>query len=163
MSNECEDLKGRIEDQRRLLRRTPSSDKEPPRDGPCDGTPNPGEGGRSGEEYRDAFLGRFDALVRAHELGFSENGGIGLNELVERALEPYAANPAAVVIEPGPAVALASGQLLPLSLILHDGRQIIYVGHLCWLPMLVRQGLDRARPYLDNAHRFPPAFFRSRN
>ena len=75
---------------------------------------------RSGEEYRDAFLGRFNALVRAHELAFSENGEIGLHELVERALEPYAANPTAVVVEPGPAVALTSRQLLPLSLILHE-------------------------------------------
>ena len=76
--------------------------------------------GRSGQEYRDAFLGRFDALVRAHEWAFSENGEVSLNELVERTLEPYAAKAKAIVVEPGPAVAVASEQVLPLSLILHE-------------------------------------------
>ena len=76
--------------------------------------------GRSGQEYRDAFLGRFDALVRAHEWAFSEKGEISLNELVERTLEPYATKPTAVVVEPGPVVTLASEQLLPLTLILHE-------------------------------------------
>jgi two-component sensor histidine kinase len=76
--------------------------------------------GRSGEEYRNAFLGRFTALARAHELAFSRNGEIGLDELVERTLEPYASDPTAVMVEPGPAVTLRSEQLLPLSLILHE-------------------------------------------
>jgi len=76
--------------------------------------------GRSGEEYRDAFLGRFDALVRAHEWAFSENGEISLNELVKRTLEPYAAIAEAIVVEPGAAVALASEQVFPWSLILHE-------------------------------------------
>lgn len=76
--------------------------------------------GRSGQEYRDAFLGRFNALMRAHDLAFSEQDETGLHELVKRTLEPYAANPTAVVIEPGPGVALASEQILPFSLILHE-------------------------------------------
>jgi two-component sensor histidine kinase len=76
--------------------------------------------GRSGEEYRDAFLGRFNALVRAHELAFSENGEIGLHELVERTLQPYAASAATAVIEAGPPVSLASEQVLSISLILHE-------------------------------------------
>jgi two-component sensor histidine kinase len=76
--------------------------------------------GRSGEEYRDAFLGRFNALVRAHELAFSENGEIGLHELVERTLQPYAAGAATAVIEAGPSVSLASEQVLSISLILHE-------------------------------------------
>ena len=75
--------------------------------------------GRSGEEYRDAFLGRFDALVRAHEWAFSD-GYVGLEKVVKYTLEPYATKPSAVVIKPGPSVVLASGQLLPLSLILHE-------------------------------------------
>jgi len=76
--------------------------------------------GSSAEEYRDAFLGRFNALVQAHELAFSERSEIGLKELVERTLAPYATTTTAVMVEPGPAVALGSGQLLPLSLILHE-------------------------------------------
>jgi two-component sensor histidine kinase len=76
--------------------------------------------GRSGQEYRDAFLGRFEALVRAHDWAFSENGEISLDELVERTLEPYAAKAKAVVVEGGPVVAVASEQILPLSLILHE-------------------------------------------
>ena len=76
--------------------------------------------GRSGAEYRDAFLGRFNALVRAHDLAFSEQGDTGLHELVERTLAPYASDSTAVVVEPGPAVALASRQVVPLSLILHE-------------------------------------------
>jgi two-component sensor histidine kinase len=76
--------------------------------------------GCSAEEYRDAFLGRFNALVQAHELAFSDSSEIGLKELVERTLAPYATTPTAVVVEPGPAVALGSSQLLPLILILHE-------------------------------------------
>jgi two-component sensor histidine kinase len=76
--------------------------------------------GRSGEAYRDDFLGRFDALVRAHDLTAFGQAGADLQGLVERTLEPYAADPAAVTVEPGPAVRLASAQVLPLGLILHE-------------------------------------------
>jgi two-component sensor histidine kinase len=76
--------------------------------------------GRSGEEYRDAFLGRFAALVRAHDLTAVAGNGGDLAGLVRLTLEPYATDPAAVVIEPGPAVALAPTQVLPLGLILHE-------------------------------------------
>jgi two-component sensor histidine kinase len=76
--------------------------------------------GRSGEEYRDAFLGRFNALVRAHDFAFREGGETDLTEMVEATLAPYAADPATVVVEPGPALALVSGQVLSLSLILHE-------------------------------------------
>jgi two-component sensor histidine kinase len=76
--------------------------------------------GRSGTAYRDAFLGRFDALIAAHDLAFSKDREIGLRELVERTLKPYATDSTAVVIEPGPAVAVASKRVLGLSLILHE-------------------------------------------
>jgi two-component sensor histidine kinase len=65
--------------------------------------------GRSGEEYRDAFLGRFNALVQAHDAAFSQDGETDLQEVVERMLEPYS-----------PTVSLASGQIMSLSLILHE-------------------------------------------
>jgi two-component sensor histidine kinase len=76
--------------------------------------------GRSGEEYRDDFLGRFAALVRAHDLTAAAGNGGDLVGLVRLTLEPYATDAAAVVIEPGPAVALAPVQVLPLGLILHE-------------------------------------------
>lgn len=76
--------------------------------------------GRSGEEYRDAFLGRFSALVRAHELAFGEQGEIGLRPLIEQTLQPYATREGTVVIEPGPAISLTDVQIMPISLILHE-------------------------------------------
>ena len=76
--------------------------------------------GRTGEAYRDDFLGRFDALVRAHDLStFGQTVG-DLRELVGRTLAPYAVDPAAVTVEPGPAVALPPARVLPLGLILHE-------------------------------------------
>lgn len=75
--------------------------------------------GRSGEEYRDDFLGRFNALVASHELAFGGQGEIGLRSLVEQTLKPYASEGKAV-IEPGPAVGLARIQIVPISLILHE-------------------------------------------
>ncbi|MCA1407312.1 PAS domain-containing protein [Ensifer sp. IC3342] len=76
--------------------------------------------GRSGEEYRDAFLGRFNALVEAHDLAYSKGDETDLREMLERTLEPYSENPAAVLVEPGPTVPLASRQFMSLSLILHE-------------------------------------------
>src|SRR5438552_3136618 len=76
--------------------------------------------GRSGKEYRDAFLGRFQALAQAHDLAFAERGGVQLSELVQRTLQPYSTDQMAVVITPGPAVTLKSAQVTPVNLILHE-------------------------------------------
>jgi two-component sensor histidine kinase len=76
--------------------------------------------GRSGEEYRNAFLGRFTALARAHELAFSKNGEIGLDELVERTLEPYAADPTARHGRTRTGGNARVGTAPSLSLILHE-------------------------------------------
>jgi two-component sensor histidine kinase len=76
--------------------------------------------GRSGEEYRDAFLGRFNALVQAHDAAFSQDSETDLQEVVERTLEPYTTGPTGFLVESGPAVSLASGQIMSLSLILHE-------------------------------------------
>ncbi|MCA1440452.1 PAS domain-containing protein [Ensifer sp. IC4062] len=76
--------------------------------------------GRSGEEYRDAFLGRFNALVQAHDLAYSEGDETDLGEMLERTLEPYSEGSKAVLIEPGPTLPLASRQIMSLSLILHE-------------------------------------------
>ena len=76
--------------------------------------------GRTGEEYREAFLGRFEALVQAHALTSAEEGDGDLHGLVSSSLRPYTADPAMITVAPGPAVTLAPGQVLPLALILHE-------------------------------------------
>ena len=74
--------------------------------------------GRTGEEYRDAFLGRLEALARAQDASLAGGSEADLADLVGRALEPVGAGRARV--EPGPAVRLAAAQVLPLGLILHE-------------------------------------------
>jgi two-component sensor histidine kinase len=76
--------------------------------------------GRSGVEYRDDFLGRFKALVIAHDLAFGQPGEIGLRTLIEKTVEPYAAGEERLIVEPGPAIMLAQVQIVPISLILHE-------------------------------------------
>ncbi|MFQ6162704.1 HWE histidine kinase domain-containing protein [Sinorhizobium meliloti] len=76
--------------------------------------------GRSGEEYRDAFLGRFNALVQAHHATYSQEGEADLQEVLQRTVEPYSERPTGVLVEPGPGVPLAAKQIMSLSLILHE-------------------------------------------
>ncbi len=77
--------------------------------------------GRSGEDYRDAFLGRLETLVRAHELAFEAHAATAdLGELVGRILAPYAADPATITIETGPRLSLTREQVTPVCLILHE-------------------------------------------
>ncbi|WP_376091667.1 HWE histidine kinase domain-containing protein [Roseomonas sp. CCTCC AB2023176] len=76
--------------------------------------------GRSAEAYRDAFLGRFEALIKAQDLAFAEQQAAGIGPLVEHILAPYTADPDAVVIEPGDPVELAPRTVMALSLLLHE-------------------------------------------
>lgn len=76
--------------------------------------------GRSAEEYRDQFLGRFGALVEAQSLAFTEQGETDLAQLCERILAPYTTNPEAVVIGPGASVELGPRTIVALSLVLHE-------------------------------------------
>lgn len=76
--------------------------------------------GRSGEEYRDAFLGRFNALVDAHDAAYSQKGIADLQEVLERTLEPYSEGPTGVHIDLGPAIPLGPKPIMSLSLILHE-------------------------------------------
>ena len=75
--------------------------------------------GRSGKDYRDAFLGRLDTLVRAHDLAFEAQATADLQELIGRILAPYA-DRATVTIGPGPWISLARRQVTPVCLILHE-------------------------------------------
>jgi two-component sensor histidine kinase len=76
--------------------------------------------GRSAEEYRDDFLGRFAALVEAEDLAFTEQGETGVQELFDRIFAPFAAGSEAIVIEPGPPVELSPRTIMSLSLVLHE-------------------------------------------
>jgi two-component sensor histidine kinase len=76
--------------------------------------------GRSAEEYRDVFLGRFGALIEAEDLAFAEQGETGLAELLEQIFAPYSGNSDAVAIEAGAAVELSPRLVMSLSLVLHE-------------------------------------------
>jgi two-component sensor histidine kinase len=77
--------------------------------------------GRSGEAYRDAFLGRLETLMQAHELAFEADATADLGGLVAGTLAPYhGASPARLAVENGPSVVLAREQITPLCLILHE-------------------------------------------
>ena len=75
---------------------------------------------RSAEAYRDAFLGRLNALVRANGFSMDSDEPVALDHLVRVTLEPYAAAPERVELVPAPDVALTQDQVLPVSLILHE-------------------------------------------
>jgi two-component sensor histidine kinase len=77
--------------------------------------------GRSAEEYREDFLGRFGALVEAQDLAFADQEeAAGPSALLKRILAPYMTNPEAVLIEPGAAVVLDPRTIMSLSLVLHE-------------------------------------------
>ncbi|RUW51982.1 PAS domain-containing protein [Mesorhizobium sp. M1A.F.Ca.ET.072.01.1.1] len=76
--------------------------------------------GVSGKEYRDAFLGRLTAIIDANEQGFIGGGDGNLEKLVVRTLEPFAASPDAIMVDPGPPVHLDPKQLMSLGLALHE-------------------------------------------
>jgi len=74
--------------------------------------------GRSAQEYRDAFLVRLEALVRAEDFALAGTAQGDLRTLVEKALGP--AGPERCRIDPGPPVMLKRSQVVPISLILHE-------------------------------------------
>lgn len=76
--------------------------------------------GRSAEEYRDEFLGRFNALVEAQNLAFATQAETGLKALIERILKPYGGSAEAFVVEMGEAVELPPRTIMSLSLVLHE-------------------------------------------
>jgi len=76
--------------------------------------------GRTAEEYRDAFMARFAALIEAEDLAFAEQNETGLQTILERIFAPYSVNPEAVAIVPGPQAELAPRTVMSLYLILHE-------------------------------------------
>jgi two-component sensor histidine kinase len=74
--------------------------------------------GRSGAEYRDAFLGRFQALVEAEDLTITGGASADLSDLVDQALKPV--GPDRYRVDAGPPVRLRKVQVVPIGLILHE-------------------------------------------
>ncbi len=74
--------------------------------------------GQSGEEYRDAFMGRFEAVMRAEDLALTGSAKDDLSALVEQALG--LADPERCRVDPGPPIRLKRSQVVPISLILHE-------------------------------------------
>jgi two-component sensor histidine kinase len=74
--------------------------------------------GRSGQEYRDAFLRRFEAVVRAEDLALSGSADDNLSTLVEQVVGPAGSERCRV--HSGPPVLLKKSQVVPISLILHE-------------------------------------------
>ena len=74
--------------------------------------------GRSGKEYRDAFLGRFEAVLRAEDRSLAADVETDLGVLIRQTLEP--AGPNRSRIDAGPPVSLKREQIVPMSLILHE-------------------------------------------
>jgi PAS domain S-box-containing protein len=72
--------------------------------------------GLSGVEYRDAFLGRFEALVRAQDLSSDEATDLG--DLIARIVKPFGVG--RIHIRPAAAVALSRYDAVPMALMLHE-------------------------------------------
>lgn len=100
--------------------------------------------GRSGEEVREALLGRLSVLAHAQELELGENGDAAdLGALVARSLAPF---PGQVRIAPGSDVRLSHAQVLPLGLILHElSTNAVKHGSLSAAEGTVEVGWDVAR------------------
>lgn len=73
---------------------------------------------RSAVEYRDAFLGRFEALMDAQNLELSGGAVIDFAGIVETAAKVAPSEDA--FVRQGPSVALATRQVLPLRLLVHE-------------------------------------------
>ena len=76
---------------------------------------------RSIEAYRQAFIGRLQALARAHDLLLEAQWrGADLKHLVEQAVAPYRADHPEVVEIEGASVMITAKQALGLNLVLHE-------------------------------------------
>lgn len=72
--------------------------------------------GLSGGEYRDAFLGRFEALLKGQSLQ-EDFSTADFRQVAERTLEAFGPH---IHLAPGPAATLAADQIMPTVLVLHE-------------------------------------------
>lgn len=77
-------------------------------------------GARTAEEYRDDFLGRFEALVEGQELAFSAQEETHLVDVIKRIVGPFSADRSALRISGDPQVALAPQAVQALSMVFHE-------------------------------------------
>ncbi len=71
-------------------------------------------------EFRDAFLGRLQAIARAHDTVISESVSGSLTDLIVRQVRPYAARAGEALSLDGPDVQLNPTQAHGLGLVLHE-------------------------------------------
>jgi two-component sensor histidine kinase len=74
--------------------------------------------GKTGEEYRDAFLGRFQALVDAQDLTLGHVTDIDLATICRRVLQISQSD--RMDMQAGPEIKLKSQKVFPLAMILHE-------------------------------------------
>ncbi len=74
--------------------------------------------GRTAEEYRDTFMGRFESVLKAQDFISSNGRHADLAALIQQAVLPIAGDRAKV--KPGPVVTLTEYQVQPVSMILHE-------------------------------------------
>jgi two-component sensor histidine kinase len=70
--------------------------------------------GRSAVEYREVFLGRFEAMIEAQDMEMSGRSTADFADIVGRAAK--LARSEAAFVRRGPSVTVAAPQVLPLSL-----------------------------------------------
>jgi len=75
--------------------------------------------GRSAEEYRTAFLNRFDALARSIDVS-NKLGSADLSTLLNAMLDPYRDQNASLIVNDGPQTELSIQQTMPVGMILHE-------------------------------------------
>ncbi len=75
--------------------------------------------GRSAEDYRTAFLSRFDTLARSIDIS-NRNGTADLSKLLLAVLEPFRNRNAAIIVNDGPQTELSIQQTVPAGMILHE-------------------------------------------
>lgn len=73
--------------------------------------------GKTGEQYRDAFMGRFEALMTAQSL-IADEAETDLHALVRKVVEPLAGRRYEILASP--AVGMSEFQVTPMSMILHE-------------------------------------------
>jgi two-component sensor histidine kinase len=74
--------------------------------------------GKTGEEYRDAFLGRFQTLIDAQDLTRTNATQTDLATIVKRVLQ--GAEPDRILLHAGPEIDVKPQQAFPLAMILHE-------------------------------------------
>jgi len=76
--------------------------------------------GRSAKEYREDFLGRFEALVEAQELAFSAQDKTRLEDMIKRIVVPFLSEPSGLEMSGPPDIALAPKSVQALSMVFHE-------------------------------------------